>query len=73
MEEHRGARINHTRVDQAVETGAQTIAVACPFCNLMMNDAIGTKQIAVQTRDVAELVWESLDVPQPANPVSLAK
>jgi Fe-S oxidoreductase len=70
MEEHRGARINHTRVDQAVETGAETIAVACPFCNLMMNDAIGTKQIAVQTRDVAELVWESLDVAQPASPPS---
>lgn len=65
MEEHRGTRINHTRVDQAMETGAQTIAVACPFCNLMMEDAIGTKQVAVKTKDVAELVWESLDKPEP--------
>lgn len=65
MEEHRGARINHTRVEQAMETGATAIAVACPFCNLMMEDAIGTKQVPVKTKDVAELVWESLDRPEP--------
>jgi len=64
MEEHRGTRINHTRVEQAMETGATTIAVACPFCNLMMEDAIGTKQVAVKTKDVAELIWESLDKPE---------
>lgn len=60
MEEHRGARINHTRVEQAMETQADTIAVACPFCNLMMEDGIGAKQVAVKAKDVAELVWESL-------------
>jgi len=60
MEEHRGKRINHVRVEQAMETGADTIAVACPFCNLMMDDGIGAKQANVKARDVAELVWESL-------------
>ncbi len=60
MEEHRGRRINHVRVEQALETQADTIAVACPFCNLMMEDGIGTKQAAVKAKDVAELVWESL-------------
>ncbi len=60
MEEHRGQRINHVRVEQAMETGADTIAVACPFCNLMMDDGIGAKGAQVKARDVAELVWESL-------------
>jgi len=60
MEEHRGSRINHARVEQAMETGADTIAVACPFCNLMMDDGIGAKQAPMKAKDVAELVWESL-------------
>ncbi len=60
MEEHRGKRINHVRVEHAMETQADTIAVACPFCNLMMEDGIGAKQAAVKAKDVAELVWESL-------------
>lgn len=60
MEEHRGQRINHVRVEQAMETQADTIAVACPFCNLMMEDGIGAKQAQVKAKDVAELVWESL-------------
>jgi Fe-S oxidoreductase len=60
MEEHRGKRINHVRVEQAMETEADTIAVACPFCNMMMEDGIGAKQVQVKSRDIAELVFESL-------------
>ncbi|MFT7582260.1 MAG: Fe-S oxidoreductase [Myxococcota bacterium] len=60
MEEHDGTRINHTRVEQAMETEADTIAVACPFCHIMMEDGIGTKGAAVQSKDVALLVLESL-------------
>ncbi len=60
MEEHRGQRINHVRVEHALETQADTIAVACPFCNLMMEDGIGAKQAQLKAKDVAELVWESL-------------
>ncbi len=61
MEEHKGERINYTRLDHAAQTGAQTVAVACPFCNMMFEDAIGAKQSEVKTKDIAELVWESLD------------
>jgi Fe-S oxidoreductase len=60
MEEHRGKRINHVRVEHAMEVQADTIAVACPFCNLMMDDGIGAKQAPIKAKDVAELVWESL-------------
>ena len=62
MEEHRGARINQTRVDQALEVSPDTIAVACPFCNMMLQDGCNEKGIEnVQTRDVAELILESLE------------
>lgn len=62
MEEHDGDRINHVRVDQALEVAPDTIAVACPFCNLMMVDGTKTKGIAedVQTKDIAELMLESV-------------
>ena len=63
MEEHRGTRINHTRVEQALETSPDTVAVACPFCNMMMEDAIGAKQAPLKSKDIAELVYESLGSP----------
>jgi Fe-S oxidoreductase len=62
MEEHRGTRINQERVRQAMETKADTIAVACPFCNTMLED--GLKELGIEgvkTRDVAELVAASLE------------
>jgi len=39
MEEH-GDRINDARAKQAIATGAQTVAVGCPFCLTMMSDGI---------------------------------
>ena len=62
MEEHRGARINQTRVEQAMEVQPDTIAVACPFCKMMLADGVAEKQIeGVKTRDIAELIADSLD------------
>ena len=60
MEEHTGDRINQVRVDHAIETSADTIAVACPFCNMMMEDAIASKDVPMKSRDIAELVYESI-------------
>jgi DNA polymerase IV len=40
MEETRGARINQTRVREAIDTGASTLAAACPFCMTMFEDGI---------------------------------
>jgi Fe-S oxidoreductase len=61
MEEHRGTRINHTRVDHVMETKSDTIAVACPFCHLMMADGVNEKSIeGVKTRDIAQLIADSL-------------
>jgi Fe-S oxidoreductase len=62
MEEHIGKRINHERTDQALQTGAKTIATGCPFCMTMMNDGIkdrGQEEI-VAVKDIAEIIDERL-------------
>src|SRR5271163_2668755 len=66
MEEHIGKRINHERVDEALATGATTVATACPFCRVMITDGVNDRQEAagregVDVRDVAQLLLESLD------------
>ncbi len=67
MEEHIGKRVNHERVDEALATGATTIATACPFCRIMINDGVGDRQEAagregVQVRDIAQMLLDSLDL-----------
>lgn len=52
MEEHLGTRVNMNRTEQALSTGAKTIAVGCPFCNVMLNDGVTTKQQDGQAQDV---------------------
>lgn len=53
--------INIERVEEALATGASTIAVACPFCMTMMNDGVKNKEREgdVKVRDLAELIAES--------------
>ncbi len=54
------ASINKTRYAEAKASGAQTLAVACPFCMVMMNDASKADDASMQVSDVAELVAERL-------------
>lgn len=56
MEERVGKRINAERADEALATGAKTIAVACPFCMTMMADSIKSRESDVEVLDVAEVV-----------------
>lgn len=60
MEETTGTRINSERAGQALETGAETIATACPFCMTMMNDGVKAAGSEVQVKDIAEFVAEAL-------------
>lgn len=62
LEEHIGTRVNENRAKEAIETGASTVATACPFCMTMMNDGVKAqgKSEAVQVKDIAELVAESM-------------
>jgi Fe-S oxidoreductase len=56
MEERIGKRINAERAEEALATGAGTIAVACPFCMTMMADSVASRAPDVQVLDVAEVV-----------------
>ena len=64
MEEDQGERINDMRTDQALATGADCVAVACPFCLTMMTDGIKDRQKeeSMSALDIAEIVWKSMGV-----------
>jgi Fe-S oxidoreductase len=53
--------INIERTEEALATGATTIAVACPFCMTMMNDGVKNKEREsdVKVKDLAELIAEA--------------
>jgi Fe-S oxidoreductase len=69
MEENRGERINRVRVKQAEETGAGTAAVACPFCATMFTEGISSQEVALQSRDIAVLVAESMGLETTPEPI----
>ncbi len=54
--------MNTERTREALETGAQVIAVACPFCNTMLTDGVKVheKEEQVEVLDIAELVAASM-------------
>ncbi|MFO1462260.1 MAG: (Fe-S)-binding protein [bacterium] len=60
MEERLGERVNHKRLDDLMTVQPQTIAAACPFCMTMITDAARDKHIEIKTKDVAEIVADSL-------------
>jgi Fe-S oxidoreductase len=65
MEERAGA-INEERVREAAETGAETLAVACPFCTVMLDDGVKSRGDDLRVVDVSTLLAESLDEQSPA-------
>ncbi|GAA1546903.1 (Fe-S)-binding protein [Dactylosporangium maewongense] len=66
MEERIGKRINVERVEEALSTGAKTVAVSCPFCLTMLGDGVTGKKAAgaapddVEVVDVASVLLRSL-------------
>ncbi len=69
MEEKRGTRISHNRLNEALETNAPGVAVACPFCVTMFEDGIralnAEERFAI--KDIAEVVAEALSRAQPGS------
>lgn len=61
-EEKGNERVNVERSREALDTGAQVIAAACPFCNTMMTDGVklAEKEESVRVLDIAELIAASL-------------
>ena len=76
MEEKTGERINMNRTTEAVDTGADQIAVGCPFCRVMLSDGLTSLQAGGQAReevevlDVAQLLLASVQRPVEEDPVA---
>lgn len=63
-EEEKGdTRVNFERSSEAIATGSEVIAAACPFCNTMLTDGVknAEKEDTVKVMDVAELIAASLN------------
>jgi Fe-S oxidoreductase len=59
--EERAKPINEERVRQAAETGAETLAVACPFCTVMLDDGVKSSGRDMRVVDLATLLAEAVD------------
>ena len=62
-EENGTTRVNAARFAEAKSTGAETLAVGCPFCMTMLSDASKADGGTVEVKDVAEIVAEKLKQP----------
>jgi Fe-S oxidoreductase len=58
LEENTGTRMSHYRLDELMVTNPDTIAVSCPFCVLMLEDAVKAKglQGKVKVKDIGEMI-----------------
>jgi Fe-S oxidoreductase len=60
MEEPPQQRVSTQRAGEALATGAQTVAVGCPFCLTMMTDGVAAQESSARVLDVAEILAERL-------------
>jgi Fe-S oxidoreductase len=72
MEERIGKRINIERIDEALTTSPDTISTGCPYCLVMLGDAVAAKKASGEAKDslevvdVAQLLVRSVAAPTPA-------
>ena len=59
--EERGSQINEERAREAADTGAGTLAVACPFCTVMLDDGVRQTGGGMRVADVSTLLLESVE------------
>jgi len=57
-EQHGTTKINHVRMDEVIQTGAQTVVTSCPFCLQMLEEGIEQKNVkeTLKARDLIEVV-----------------
>ncbi|MDW8365684.1 MAG: (Fe-S)-binding protein, partial [Abditibacteriales bacterium] len=60
FEEDPKQRVSTLRAQEALATGAKTVAVACPFCLTMLTDGVAAQDDTARVVDVAEMVVETL-------------
>jgi Fe-S oxidoreductase len=72
MEERIGKRINTERIDEALGTNPDTISTGCPYCLVMLGDAVSAKKSSGEAKetlevvDVAQVLARSVRAPAPA-------
>jgi Fe-S oxidoreductase len=78
MEERIGKQVNHERTEEALATGADIVSTACPYCMVMLSDAVqakkadGTAAEHVEVLDVAQVLARSLVREDPAYRAAIA-
>jgi Fe-S oxidoreductase len=65
LEENIGTRINMDRTAEAIGTGADVVSTACPYCMIMLDDAVraNAKEDDVRVLDLSQLLEESMGDP----------
>lgn len=63
LEETQGKRVNIERIEELLDTKANTIAANCPFCMTMLTDGVKAKGLEdeVKVKDIAEIVLENIE------------
>ena len=75
MEERTGKKVNIERTEEALGTGADRIAVACPFCMIMLDDGVKEKGAdeAVKVSDISMVLLEAIEgIPRRAAAAAMA-
>ncbi|MFZ4583771.1 MAG: heterodisulfide reductase-related iron-sulfur binding cluster [Acidimicrobiia bacterium] len=72
MDEQTGKNVNIERAEQALATGASRVAVACPFCYVMLDDGVKAKGKGddVKVQDISEVLLEAIEGKDNAAPTS---
>ncbi len=60
--EERGKRVNYTRFEEFMKIGANVVVTACPYCNIMLDDARKFKGVedSVKVKDLSQVISENL-------------
>jgi Fe-S oxidoreductase len=56
LEERTGKRINEERIDEALALDPDTISTACPYCMVMLGDAVNAKKASGEAKDSLEVI-----------------
>ncbi|MGH2703063.1 MAG: (Fe-S)-binding protein [Actinomycetota bacterium] len=64
MEERMGKKMNMERTDEALASASDTLAVGCPYCNIMLTDGVDERHAGenMVVRDVAQILLESVEL-----------
>ncbi len=72
MEERMGKKMNTERTDEALASASDTLAVGCPFCNVMLSDGVTERHASdrMNVQDIAQILLASMEYRVPEAPES---